>query len=289
MKGIILAGGNGTRLYPATKATCKQLLPVYDKPMIYYPLSILMLAGIRDILIISSAQDLSRFEELFGTGIQLGLRMTYLVQEKPNGIAEAFILGREFIGLDSVCLVLGDNIFYGVGLGALLTKAKAKRDGARVFGYWVKNPEDYGVAEVDADGRVLSIQEKPKMPKSKWAIVGLYFYENSVVDIARNLAPSARGEYEITDINLEFLRRGQLSMEFMGRGFAWLDTGTHDSLLDASIFVRTIEERQGLKVSCIEEIAWRMKFINDDQLMELARPLMASGYGRYLVELLASH
>lgn len=286
MKGIILAGGSGTRLYPATQPVCKQLLPIYDKPMIYYPLSTLMLAGIRDILIISTPVDTPRFEELFGDGSALGLRVSYKVQEVPNGLAQAFVLGGDFIGTDPVCLVLGDNIFFGQGFSGLVQEAAKLREGARVFGYRVKDPERYGVVDFDSAGRALSIEEKPAEPKSSYAVVGLYFYDNEVVQIARNLKPGARGEYEITDVNTEYLRRGRLTVGLMGRGYAWLDTGTHDSLLEASNFVKAIEERQGQKIACIEEIAWRMNFITDSRLYELAQPLVKSGYGLYLLEIL---
>jgi glucose-1-phosphate thymidylyltransferase len=282
MKGIILAGGSGTRLYPATKVVCKQLLPVYDKPMIYYPLSTLMLAGIREILIISTPADTPRFRDLLGDGSELGLKLEYVVQEVPNGLAQAFVLGRSFVGNDSVCLVLGDNIFFGHGFQELVQKAAQSGAPATVFGYQVSDPERYGVAEFDKTGRVLSIEEKPAQPKSNYAVVGLYFYDNSVLDIARDLKPSARGEYEITDVNKEYLRRGQLRVELMGRGYAWLDTGTHDSLVDATNFVKAIEDRQGLKVACIEEIAFRMGFIAKPQFLKLAEALKKSTYGQYL-------
>jgi len=282
MKGIILAGGAGTRLYPATKVVCKQLLPVYDKPMIYYPLSTLMLAGIREILIISTPADTPRFRDLLGDGSELGLKLQYKVQEVPNGLAQAFVLGKEFIGNDAVCLVLGDNIFFGHDFSKLLANAQAKKTGATVFGYQVADPERYGVAEFDKSGKVLSIEEKPTQPKSNFAVVGLYFYDNQVVDIAVNLKPSARGEYEITDVNREYLRRGQLQVELMGRGFAWLDTGTHESLVDATNFVKAIEDRQGLKIACIEEIAFRQGFIDRVQFLKLAEALKKSTYGEYL-------
>ena len=280
-KGIILAGGSGTRLFPATQMICKQMLPVYDKPMIYYPLSTLMLAGITEVLILSTPDATPLFEQLLGDGSQLGMRMVYRVQEVPNGLAQAFVLGKEFIGDSPVCLVLGDNIFYGVGLGEKLQHIN-KEQGATVFGYSVHDPERYGVVEFDKKGNVLSIEEKPQQPKSRYAVVGLYFYDNDVVEIAENLKPSARGEYEITDINQEYLRRGQLKVELLGRGFAWLDTGTHDSLADATAFIKAIQDRQGLKISCIEEIAWRKGFINDEQLQFLAKSLEKSDYGKYL-------
>jgi glucose-1-phosphate thymidylyltransferase len=282
MKGIILAGGHGTRLYPVTQVVCKQLLPVYDKPMIYYPLSTLMLAGIKDVLIISTPSDTPRFKELLGDGKHIGMNIQYKVQDSPNGLAQAFVLGKEFIGTDSVCLVLGDNIFYGHGLTDMLQDAARIKNGATVFGYYVNDPERYGVVEFDKAGKVLSIEEKPKQPKSNYAVVGLYFYDNSVVSVAENLKPSARGEYEITDVNREYLKRGTLSVKNLGRGFAWLDTGTHDSLADAGSFVKAIEDRQGLKISCIEEIAYRMNFINKDQFMLLAEKYKASNYGVYL-------
>lgn len=285
MKGIILAGGHGTRLYPVTKVTCKQLLPVYDKPMIYYPLSTLMLAGIREVLIISTPADISRFRELLGDGASLGMKFDYRVQEKPNGLAQAFVLGREFIGNDSVCLVLGDNIFYGHGLTQRLRDAARQKQGATVFGYYVNDPERYGVVEFDAEGKVLSLEEKPKQPKSKYAVVGLYFYDNSVVSIAESLKPSARGEYEITDLNRVYLEQGRLNVQLMGRGYAWLDTGTHDSLADATSFIKAIEERQGLKVACIEEIAYRNRFISRDGFLSLAESLKASTYGEYLIRI----
>lgn len=288
MKGIILAGGSGTRLYPITRGVCKQLLPIYDKPMIYYPLSVLMLAGIRDILIISTPQDLPRFQEMFGDGSALGLRFSYTEQLAPNGLAEAFILGEEFVGSDSVCLILGDNIFYGHGMRGFLDKAVeavTKSGGATVFGYYVNNPEQLGVVEFDGDGRVLSIEEKPKAPKSNYAVTGLYFYDNTVIEIAKNLKPSPRGELEITDVNKEYLRRGNLRVELMGRGYAWLDTGTHDSLLEAGGFIATIEKRQGLKVACIEEIAYTLGFIDEEQLLRAAENHNKNGYGEYLRKL----
>ena len=289
MKGIILAGGSGTRLYPVTMAVCKQLLPVYDKPMIYYPLATLMLAGIRDILIISTPQDLPRFRDIFGNGSHLGLSFSYKVQPAPRGLAEAFILGEEFIGNDSTCLVLGDNIFFGHGLTGMLKKAiddVEKQGGATVFGYYVDDPERYGVVEFDKKGKVLSIEEKPERPRSNYAVTGLYFYDNDVINVAAQIKPSGRGEIEITDVNREYLRQGNLRVELMGRGFAWLDTGTHESLLEAGEFISTIEKRQGLKMACIEEIAYRLGYINKDQVLKLAGPLKKNGYGQYLMRLL---
>ena len=280
-KGIILAGGAGTRLHPLTKVVSKQLLPVYDKPMIYYPLSTLMLAGIRDVLVISTPQDLPMFERLLGDGSDIGMRFSYKVQEVPNGLAQAFVIGREFIGSDDVCLVLGDNIFYGANLPALLKSANASPS-PTVFGYRVSDPERYGVVEFDEEGKAVSLEEKPAKPKSNYAVVGLYFYPNSVVDIAANLKPSARGEYEITDVNREYLRRGELKVEVMSRGFAWLDTGTHQSLADATNFVRAIIERQGLQMSCIEEIAWCRGWIDGAKLKKLADGYGKSSYGQYL-------
>ena len=285
MKGIILAGGYGTRLYPATSVICKQLLPVYDKPMIYYPLSILMLAGIREILIISTPQDLPRFRALFGDGSSLGLSFSYQEQSKPTGIAEAFIIGDKFISGDHVCLILGDNIFFGHDLSQLLQESSVEREGATIFGYWVKNPEQYGVIELGEDLTVRSIEEKPKIPKSHYAVVGLYFYDGEVTAIARSLKPSARGEKEITDLNSVYLKSRRLRVKIMGRGFAWLDTGTHDSLVDASVFVKTLEERQGLKIACIEEIAYQKGYIGAEQLEKLAAPLLKSGYGEYLLRI----
>lgn len=285
MKGIILAGGSGTRLYPLTKAISKQIMPVYDKPMIYYPLSTLMLAGIQDILIISTPRDLPVFEELFGTGEQLGLRMSYAVQEYPRGLADAFIIGADFIGTDSVALVLGDNIFYGQSFSKILRDVAAREMGATIFGYYVRDPREYGVVEFDESGKALSIEEKPEHPKSNYAVPGLYFYDNDVVDIARNVVPSARGEIEITSINNEYLRRGTLQVETLGRGFAWLDTGNHDSLLDAADFVSAFQKRQGLYISCIEEIAYKRGFITNEQLRALAEPLMKTDYGKYLMEI----
>lgn len=286
MKGIILAGGSGTRLYPITHVVCKQLLPIYDKPMIYYPLSTLMMAGIQDILIISTPTDLPRFKELLGDGKNLNLSFSYKVQETPRGLADAFIVGEEFIGKESVCLILGDNIFYGHGLVELLKDAANNKEGATVFGYYVNDPERYGVVEFDKNNRAVSIEEKPKQPKSNYAVVGLYFYDNEVVKIAKSIKPSAREEIEITAVNNEYLKMGKLHVRLMGRGFAWLDTGTHEAMIDAALYVRTIEDRQGLKISSIEEIAYKMGYIDAAQLRKIAEPLRKSGYGEYLLKIL---
>lgn len=285
MKGIILAGGSGTRLYPITRGISKQLIPVYDKPMIYYPLSTLMLAGIRDILVISTPEYMHLFKELLGDGSGLGLNFSYKVQEHPNGLAEAFILGEDFIGDDSVALILGDNIYYGAGLSQLVQDAAKKTDGATVFGYHVNDPKRFGVVDFDDRMHALSIEEKPAHPKSNYAVTGLYFYDNNVVDVTKHIKPSARGELEITDINKEYLRRGKLDVKLMGRGYAWLDTGTHDSMLEAANFIATIERRQNLKVAAIEEIAYRMGYIDKEQLVKLAQPLKKNDYGQYLLRL----
>ena len=285
-KGIILAGGSGTRLYPITRVVSKQLLPVYDKPMIYYPLSILMLTGLREILIISTPEDLPRFQTLLQDGSQWGLSFSYAEQPRPEGLAQAFIIGRNFVGADNVCMILGDNIFYGHGLPDRLRAAASRREGATAFGYWVKQPQRYGVVTFGADGQAVDIEEKPAAPRSNWAVTGLYFYDNRVSDIAAGLRLSARGELEITDVNRAYLRLGALRVEKLGRGIAWLDTGTHETLMQAANFIETIEERQGLKVSCVEEIAYRMGYINAEQVERLARPLIKNGYGQYLLDML---
>jgi glucose-1-phosphate thymidylyltransferase len=287
MKGIVLAGGSGTRLYPITHVVCKQLLPIYDKPMIYYPISTLMLAGIRDILIISTPEDLPRFRDLLGDGSRLGISLSYRIQETPRGLVDAFIIGAEFIGGDQVCLILGDNIFYGHGFTEMLMDAAVNNSGATIFGYYVNDPGRYGVVGFDGEGKVFSIEEKPKQPKSNYAVVGLYFYDNDVVSIARSIKPSARGELEITDLNNHYLEKNRLRVMIMGRGFAWLDTGTHDSMIEAADYVKTIEDRQGLKISCIEEIAYMKGFIDAEQVRSIAEPLRKSGYGEYLLKIIA--
>lgn len=287
-KGIVLAGGSGTRLYPITKGISKQLLPVYDKPMIYYPMSVLMLAGIRDILVISTPEDIGGYQRLLGDGSQYGINITYAIQPSPDGLAQAFLIGEEFIGNDNICLVLGDNIFYGQGFTGKLRESVARPSGATVFGYRVKDPERFGVVEFDANKRAISIEEKPKQPRSNFAVTGLYFYDNDVIEIAKQVKPSARGELEITTVNQAYMERGDLNVEVLGRGFAWLDTGTHESLLEASMFVQTVEHRQGLKIACLEEIAWRNKWLSNEQVIRVSETLSKNGYGQYLRALLNS-
>lgn len=284
-KGIILAGGSGTRLYPITRGVSKQLLPIYDKPMVYYPLSVLMLAGIRDVLVISTPEDMSGYQRLLSDGSQYGINISYKIQDSPDGLAQAFLLGEEFIGSDSVCLVLGDNIFYGQGFTPKLMTAASRHDGATIFGYKVKDPERFGVVDFDEDMRALSIEEKPQYPRSNFAVTGLYFYDNDVVEIAKSIKPSERGELEITSVNNEYLKRGKLNVELLGRGFAWLDTGTHDSLLEASSFVQTIEHRQGLKIACLEEIAFNNGWLSEAEITDIAKPLLKNNYGQYLMGL----